>query len=479
MTMSRREFLSASAALTLLPALRWPAGAAALPREADVVVIGAGCAGIAAARRIVAAGRKVIVLEAGRQIGGRCLTDNASFEVPFDRGARWLHNPDSNPLIKLGRGVGLDVAPAPPGQKLRIGRRNARPSETEDLLASLVRANRAIDDAARKADLSCAAALPKDLGDWAATIEFLLGPYATGKDLKDLSALDQFRAQDRNAMVACRQGLGSMIGKLGEGLPVALSTPATRITWSGREVGVETPAGRIAARAAIITVSSNVLASGALKFSPELPKRQLDAAAKLTLGSYDHVALLLAGNSLGLPKDEIMIEQSSDARTAFLVANMAGSSLCTVDVAGGFGRDLSAQGEAAMIDFAKEWLGKLFGSDAVADVKQAAATRWNEMPHVQGAMSAAVPGGQFARRVLAEPMGPLYLAGEATHETLWGTVDGAWESGERAADAALKRLAGLKSDEPAQPAPRKPKKPRREPGVSGANAGDLSWPGRR
>lgn len=475
MTMSRREFLSASAALALTPALRGIAFAAPLPREADVVVIGAGAAGIAAARRIVAANRKVIVIEAGTQIGGRCLTDNASFEVPFDRGARWLHNPDSNPMIKLGRSIGLDVAPAPPGQRLRIGRRNARPGETEDLLATLVRANRAIDDAARKADLSCAAALPKDLGDWAATVEFLLGPYASGKDLKDLSALDQFRAQDRNAMVACRQGLGTMIAKLGEGLPVALSTPATRITWSGRDVGVETPMGRIAARAVIVTVSSNVLASGAIKFSPELPKRQLDAAAKLTLGSYDHVALLLSGNPLGLPKDEIMIEQSSDARTAFLAANIGGSSLCTVDVAGGFGRDLAAQGEAAMIDFAKEWLSKLFGSDAVADVKKAVATRWNAQPLVQGAMSAAVPGGQVSRRVLAEPMGNLFLAGEATHETLWGTVDGAWDSGERAADAALKRLGGVKTD---QPAARKPKQ-RRERGATGANAGELGWPGRR
>ncbi|WP_041801303.1 flavin monoamine oxidase family protein [Rhodopseudomonas palustris] len=478
MTMSRREFLAASAALALTPALRWPAFAAPLPREADVVVIGAGAAGIAAARRIIAAGRKVIVIEAGRQVGGRCLTDTTSFEVPFDRGARWLHNPETNPLVKLARGAGLDVAPAPPGQKLRIGRRNARPGETEDLLASLVRANRAIDDAARKADLSCAAALPKDLGDWAGTVEFLLGPYATGKDLKDLSALDQFRAQDRNAMVACRQGLGTMIGKLGEGLPVALATPATRITWGGRDVGVETPAGRITARAVIVTVSSNVLASGAIKFAPELPKRQLDAAAKLTLGSYDHVALLLSGNPLGLPKDEIMIEQSSDARTAFLVANMAGSSLCSVDVAGAFGRDLAAQGEAAMIDFAKEWLGKLFGSDAVAEVQGASATRWNAQPLVQGAMSAALPGGQFARRVLAEPIGNLFLAGEASHETLWGTVDGAWDSGERAADAALKRIGSLKSDTPAQSSPRKPKQ-RRERGVSGASAGDLGWPGRR
>ena len=105
------------------------------------------------------------------------------------------------------------------------------------MLATLVRANRAIDDASRgKADVSCASALPKDLGDWAATVEFLLGANATGKDLKELSAIDKIRAQDRSAALACRQGLGTLIAKLGEGLPVSLATPATRISWSGRDV---------------------------------------------------------------------------------------------------------------------------------------------------------------------------------------------------------------------------------------------------
>ena len=122
---------------------------APLPREADIVVIGAGAAGIAAARRIQAANRKVIVVEAAGQIGGRCLTDTATFDVPFDRGARWLHNPDTNPMVKLARSAGLDIYPAPLGQKIRIGRRNARAGETEEFLAALVRANRAIDDASR------------------------------------------------------------------------------------------------------------------------------------------------------------------------------------------------------------------------------------------------------------------------------------------------------------------------------------------
>src|ERR1700694_5771430 len=149
MAMTRREFLSASAAIAVAPALGGRAWGAPLPREADIVVIGAGAAGIAAARRIQAANRRVIVVEATDQIGGRSMTDTATFEVPFDRGARWMHNPDTNPMIRLARNAGFDVTAAPLGQKVRIGRRNARAGETEEFLAALVRANPALDEASR------------------------------------------------------------------------------------------------------------------------------------------------------------------------------------------------------------------------------------------------------------------------------------------------------------------------------------------
>jgi monoamine oxidase len=114
-----------------------------------------------------------------------------------------------------------------------------------------------------------------------------------------------------------------------------------------------------------------------------------------------------------------------------------------VDVGGAFGRDLSAQGEEAMVDFAVNWLGNLYGADLKKAVKRSHATRWNDEPWTLGAFSVASVGGQGSRRVLMEPVRErLWFAGEAAHETLWGTVGGAWESGERAADAVLKHLGG-------------------------------------
>jgi len=78
-------------------------------------------------------------------------------------------------------------------------------------------------------------------------------------------------------------------------------------------------------------------------------------------------------------------------------------------------------------------------------------------PYALGAWSAAVPGSQFARRQFLDPItSDVWYAGEAAHETLWGTVGGAWESGERAADAVLRRLGPLKETAPAE-AEAKPK----------------------
>lgn len=462
MSIDRRTFLKASAAATFAtPALH---GAMAQSGEVDVVIVGAGAAGIAAARRVAEAGRRFALIEASDHVGGRCITDTKTFGVPFDRGAHWLHMPDINPVVQQVAKVGIDVYGAPPGQKIRVGRRYAREGEVENYLTTQVRAHRAIDEAARRADTSCAQALPKDLGEWQRTIEFFFGPFSCGKDLKDVSALDFSRSQERDIDAFCRIGYGAMLAKLAEKVPVRLSTPATRISWGARSgVDIDTPQGTLSGRTAIITVSTGMLTSGRIKFMPDMPRRQLDAAAKLSLGSYDHIALELPGNPLGLQRDDLVIEKSQDDRTAALLANISGTTLCMVDVAGKFGRDLAAQGDKAMVAFALEWLGNLYGADLKNAVKRTAATRWNDDTFALGAFSAAAPGVQFARRAMMEAVnGRMWFAGEAAHETLWGTVGGAWESGERAATEALKSIGALKPAAEAKQEAPKPRQRRRQ-----------------
>ncbi len=437
-SLSRRSFLASSVAVAAHPALALPASSGI-----DVVIAGAGAAGIAAARRIAAAGRKLMLFEATDRVGGRCFTDTRTFGIPYDRGAHWIHMPDVNPLAKLVPKTGLDLYAAPPGQRLRIGLRHAREGEMEDFLANLVRCNRAIYNAARgRTDISGAQALPKDLGDWRATMEFVLGPFGCGKDLDEVSAMDVARSAERNVDAFCREGVGTLLAKLAAGLPIQFSTPVKGIDWGGRWVEAQTPKGDLRARAAIITASTGVLAAGKIRFDPDLPRGHAEAIGKLGLGTYDHVALEFAGNPLGLQSDDLVFEKATSQRTAALLANLSGSKLCFIDVAGRLGAGLAEEGETAMVTFALDWLASLYGSEVKQAVRRTHATRWNKEPWVLGAFSAAAPGGQSARKVLAEPLRErLWFAGEAVHETLWGTIGGAWEAGERAAEAALKRIA--------------------------------------
>src|SRR5689334_468513 len=133
--LSRRSFLTGSAA-SFAAGPAYAQRARTPPGEADVIIVGAGATGIAAARRCREAGRSFILVEASNRIGGRCFAETRSFGVPFDRGAHLIHSPDSNPLTRLAARTGLEIYPAPSGQRIRIGRRNAREGELEDYLAA-------------------------------------------------------------------------------------------------------------------------------------------------------------------------------------------------------------------------------------------------------------------------------------------------------------------------------------------------------
>ena len=457
-SLSRRGFLAGSAALVSGPAVAAQrsrsrsgsggggGGGGSSANDVDCIIVGAGAAGIAAARRFMAAKRSFILVEASNRVGGRCVVDTQSFGgIPFDRGAHVIYGQDSNPLARLATTTGLDVYPASSAQRIRIGRRNAREGELEDFLAASVRANRAIADASRTKDVDCASVLPKDLGDWKSTVEFALGPYNSGKDLNEISAMDLSHAPDRYASAFCRQGYGALLAKLAQGIPVQLDTAVKSVEITGRGARVEavTTRGTIGGRNMIITASTNALASGLIKFDGELSSRHVEALNKLKLGSFDHIALELRGNPLGLQRDDLVFEQSSGPRTGALLANVSGTPLSIVEVGGRFGRDLAAQGDKAMVEFAVEWLSGMFGNEVKAALKRTQTTQWNNDPWALGAFATASPGGGGARRALMEPLrNRVYFAGEAVHETQWGTVGGAWESGTRAADTIVRRLLG-------------------------------------
>jgi len=292
-------------------------------------------------------------------------------------------------------------------------------------------------------------------------VEFALGPYISAKDLGEISAIDFSRADDRDIGAFCRQGYGALLAKLADGVAVQLDTAVNLVDITGRGTKVEasTTKGTITGRYMIVTASTNVVLDR-IKFDGGLPKRQQDALEKLKLGSFDHIALELTGNPLGLQRDDLVFEKSSGARTGALLANVGGSALSVVSVGGKFGRDLAEQGDKAMVEFAVDWLSGMFGPNVKKAVGRTQTTQWSKEQWTQGAIATASPGWQGARRILMEPLrNRVFFAGEAVHETAWGTVGGAWESGTRAADAVVRRVLGqpepvlpkVESEPPAKP----------------------------
>jgi monoamine oxidase len=451
------------------PASAEPRGASA--GEMDCIVVGAGAAGIAAARRLVAANRSVVVVEASNRIGGRCFAETASFGVPFDRGAHLIYNPRSNALTQVAARTGLEIYPAPYAQRVRIGPRNARESELEDFLAASGHAMRTIGDAVRsRGDADCASVMPRDLGDWRASVEFGLGPYFSGKDLGEISGADLIRAGERNIAALCRQGYGALLAKHAENLSVRLDTAVTLVDIINRGTKIEltTSKGTITGQHVIITASPDVVLDR-IKFDGGLPKRHQEAFEKLTLGSFENIALELPGNPLGLLADELVFEKASGPRTGVLTANIGGTALSVVSIGGKFARDLATQGDKAMVEFAVEWLSGMYGAGVKKALRRTQVTHWSKEPWIQGATAVAAPRWQAARRILMEPIrNRVFFAGEAAHETAWGTVNGAWESGVRAADAVVRRLIGqpdlpLPKAEPEPVAKAAPQPQRRAP----------------
>jgi monoamine oxidase len=391
---------------------------------------------------------RVMVFEASDRVGGRCTTDTKTFGVPFDLGAHWIHDPDSNPLIATGTPAGLETYTAPRWQSVRIGPRAARDAELETFLAAQVRAQRALRELPKaKGDMSADRLLPSGLGVWKPMLDFMFGPYVTSKDLADISAADFVRSSERSSEAFCRQGYGTLLEALAAGLTIKRATPVTMIAW-GKSPVLETEESLWYPRAVILTASTNAMLSDDIEFIPPLPKNVKAALANLPLGSLDHFALDMPGNPLALQKDDLVFEQAAGNKTAALLANVAGTSLHVVTVGGAFGRELSAKGEAAMLDFATTWLSNAFDTNVKRFVKKSRVTRWNAQDFVLGAMSVAAPGHTEARKVLSDPLGRVWLAGEALHETQWGTVNGAWESGTRVAEAVLRSLGRGKREEP-------------------------------
>ena len=301
--------------------------------ETDVAIVGAGAAGIAAARKVAAAGRRFVLIEANDRLGGRCVTDSRTFGVPFDRGAHWIHMPDINPLAKLTpRGSGLDLYPGAACGSC------ASPNATRAKARWRIISRRSCAATARFKRLRAARWMSRARrrwrrrpGEWRASVEFVLGPFGCGKNLDEILRRWISRARWSAMSIPSRPSGSRHAG--GAGSPKAspgADQHAGAAHGCRRAIPLkwETSRGRIVARAAIVTASTGLLDAGKIKFvARAASSASLRRSRKLSLGSYDHVALELKGNPLQLQNDDLVFERASGPRTAAMLANVSGTPL--------------------------------------------------------------------------------------------------------------------------------------------------------
>lgn len=423
--------------------------------ETDVVVIGAGAAGLGAARAVRAAGRAAIVLEASARIGGRAWTAHPPElgGVWFDMGAIWLHDAEHNPLTPLARQAGERLLNSAEIRTKRsfVGDRPATPAELAEFDAAWDRFEQTADRLLREGGdaplADVARALPDD--PWALTVESWEGPVICCADADAFSLLDWRRNGLMGSNLVPQGGIGTFLATLADGLDVRRQTPATRIAWdgSGGRVTVETPNGTLRAGAVVVTVSTGVLASGAIRFDPALPAPTQDAIIALPMGLAIKVALRAIGpGRLGLPSHCALDHQVRRSGEPFMIFQCwpHGRDYVQGWIGATPAWELARAGDAAVADFALAELRKMLGGqvDALLAGGARLVTHWDADPLVRGAYSYVAPGQAAARATLGEPLGDgrLSFAGEACHEGLAGTVGGAWLSGEAAARTAVAAL---------------------------------------
>ena len=426
--------------------------------ETDVVIIGAGLAGLAAAAECRDSGWGAVVLEASGRVGGRAWTDypTALGGVWFDMGAIWFHDAEHNPLVAIARAAGDTLLRMDEIRQERtfIGDRLATDTELAAFADAWPRFEAAADAiVAAEGDVSLAEVTRRLQDDpWAPTIEAWEGPVICTVDAERFSARDWRRNALGGSNMVPNGGIGAFVQRrLTRGLDIRLNTPATRVRWGRRkgQVTVETAVGSIIASACIITASTGVLASGTLLFDPVLPERVTNAVQALPMGLSIKVALRATGpDRLDLPSHcsvDRIIARSGEPLIPFQCWPF-GRDYVQGWIGGSVAWDLARRGEAAVVDFALGYLRQAFGGrvDRLFAGGASLVTRWDSNPWVRGCYSYAVPGSALARDALAKPVsdGHLMFAGEACHVPLASTVAGAWISGQAAARTAQAAMGG-------------------------------------
>jgi monoamine oxidase len=418
-------------------------------RDVDVVIIGAGMAGLAAAEELMAQGKSVVVLEANDRVGGRTEVDTQTFGGnAFDVGAAWLHAADENPLTPIAEGLGfttaIDDAPSLAFDGVHDPTHNIEAFEKakEVVVAAWSKAGLAGKDVP-------VSDVTPDAGPWTGAAVGFLGPLHMGRDPRNISAVDFATTAEEVGDRYVKEGFGAVVSSFGHGVPVRLQTAVAKVKHTQAGAEVKTWGGKTyRAKTVLCTASTNVMAAGKIAFDPPLPNWKQEAFEAVPLASFNKVALQFNRDVFPNTEHGAHVRDMSAADEALdFVIQPTGMPVVVALMGGDFSRKMASAGEEQAIEMALRRLEKMYGPEVREAFVKGRTTDWDNEPWAMGSFSCLKPGYAGARADIEKPVGKtLYFAGEAGDEFWAGCVPGAYLSGRRAAERITERLGGAASD---------------------------------
>jgi len=414
--------------------------------DTDVVIIGAGAAGLAAAKELVKRGHTCKVVEGSHRIGGRAYSEEISTGVWFDLGCAWLVGGAANPFTAIADALGIAISKDKSDrfvlENLRF-RRDGQPLDGEQRAACLRYYDESYAAITSAADQGRDVAI-SDVVDMANEYAppLLCGiASAWGMDI-DLVSTADFASATGELGFQAPHGYGNLVAAWGADVDVSLNARAERVDWSGGGVTIATPKGTITGRVALITVSTGILASGDIRFHPDLPVWKTEAIYDLPMGTENKIGVHFDTDVFGAEGRGFFSTWNDDGSAAKVDASVMGFNAASVFVGGRYGVWLEKQGQRACQEFATDRIADIFGNDVRRHVDRCIATAWNTEPWTRGSWACARPGAAHQRANLARPVDErLFFAGEATVYGGQGTCHGAYQSGIRAAHEIAQQLA--------------------------------------
>lgn len=420
----------------------------------EVVVIGAGVAGLAAARTLQELDYDVLILEARERLGGRVWSRPAWHDLTLDLGASWIHGDRGNPLTALTRQYGIKSVVSDydsitvydsAGRAIKDGALERLEARFETLLETLEALRermdeRDADDISLQAGFEKALAQDKVLDErerqalhyvLASQIEHEYGADAAEMSLYYWDEGEEFGGHHR----LFPAGYGQLVEALAEGLDIRLRHAVQRVSYDKRGVTVETTQGPFKAQCALVTLPLGVLKRGSVHFDPPLPARKQKAIERIGMGLLNKVYLRFP--HVFWDESEWIGHIAHGQGTVAEFVNMdyyLGQPILLGFIAGSKARQLEGRPDKEIVAEMMAVLQRCYGQ-AIPAPTDWLITRWGTDPFAGGAYSfLATHAKEGDRQALAEPVqGRLFFAGEATSMAYPATVHGALLSGEQAA----------------------------------------------